>query len=156
MTRPTGLERHPDILELRDRYERASCTPAAQAADGLTMLSGLYLAISPWVVGFHSLSRLSVSNLVTGLALAALGLGLASAYGRMHGLSWMAPLIGVWTIIAPWIMHSATRASIWSNVVTGIVILLAGLGAMAVGMRQRRRPEKEMFDRSREPGRGDR
>lgn len=150
MTRP-GLERHPDILELRDRYERASCTPTAQAVDGLTMLSGLYLAISPWVVGFHSLSRLSISNFVTGIALAALGLGLASAFGRMHGLSWIAPVIGLWTIIAPWVMSSATRASIWNNVVTGVVILLLGLGAMAVVMRQRRGPET--FQHAREPGR---
>jgi hypothetical protein len=150
MTRP-GLERHPDILEMRDRYERASCTPVAQAVDGLSMLSGLYLAISPWVVGFQSLTRLSISNLVTGLALAALALGLASAYGRTHGLSWIPPLIGLWTIIAPWVMGSATRASIWNNVITGAVILLLGLGAMAVGMRQRRRPET--FQHAREPGR---
>jgi hypothetical protein len=109
----------------------------AQATDGATLLAGLYLAISPWVVGFNGLSRLTVSNLVTGIALAALGLGFASAYGRTYGLSWIAPIIGIWTIVSPWIVRSATTSTIWNNVVTGAVILLLGLGAVAVGARLR-------------------
>ncbi|WP_214411663.1 SPW repeat protein [Sphaerisporangium fuscum] len=135
MTRPTGLEAHPDIVEMRAKYERAGSSMVAQVIDGLTLLAGLYLAISPWVVGFNGLSRLSVSNLVTGLALAALALGFASAYGRTYGLTWIAPILGVWTIISPWVIRSHTTGSIWNNVITGIVILLLGLGAMAVGNR---------------------
>lgn len=137
MTRPTGLERHPDIVEMRAKYERAASSTTAQVTDGLTLLAGLYLAISPWVVGFHGLSRLTVSNLVTGLALAALALGFATAYGRTHGLSWIAPVIGIWTIVSPWVVGSAGRGTIWNNVITGIVILLLGAGAVAVGARQR-------------------
>ncbi|MFC4585147.1 SPW repeat protein [Sphaerisporangium corydalis] len=136
MTRPTGLEAHPDIVAMRAQYERASSSMAAQVIDGLTLLAGLYLAISPWVVGFDRLSRLSVSNMVTGLALAALALGFASAFGRTYGLTWIAPILGVWTILSPWIIRSHTTGSIWNNVVTGIVILLLGLGAMAVGSRK--------------------
>jgi SPW repeat-containing protein len=136
MTRPAGLERHPDIMELRAKYERAASSTTAQAVDGLTLLAGLFLAISPWVVGFNGLSRLAVSNLVTGIALAALAIGFASAYGRTHGLSWIAPIIGVWTIVSPWVARSSTTSSIWTNVVTGIVILLLGLCAVAVGMRR--------------------
>jgi hypothetical protein len=136
MTRPTGLEAHPDIVAMRANYERASSSTAAQVIDGLTLLAGLYLAISPWVVGFNGLSRLSVSNLVTGLALAALALGFASAFGRTYGLTWIAPILGIWTILSPWIIRSHTTGSIWNNVITGIVILLLGLGAMAVGTRK--------------------
>ncbi|GGK87459.1 hypothetical protein Sme01_48830 [Sphaerisporangium melleum] len=136
MTRPTGLEAHPDIVAMRAKYERASSSMGAQVIDGLSLLAGLYLAISPWVVGFNGLSRLSVSNLVTGLALAALALGFASAFGRTYGLTWIAPILGIWTIISPWVIRSATTGSIWNNVVTGIVILLLGLGAMAVGSRK--------------------
>ncbi|WP_405147555.1 SPW repeat protein [Sphaerisporangium sp. NBC_01403] len=136
MTRPTGLEAHPDIVAMRAKYERAGSSTAAQVIDGLTLLAGLYLAISPWVVGFNGLSRLSVSNMVTGLALAALALGFASAFGRTYGLTWIAPILGVWTIVSPWIIRSHTTGSIWNNVITGIVILLLGLGAMAVGTRK--------------------
>ncbi|GAA3832956.1 SPW repeat protein [Sphaerisporangium flaviroseum] len=136
MSRPTGLEAHPDIVAMRAKYERASSSTAAQVIDGLTLLAGLYLAISPWVVGFNGLSRLAVSNMVTGLALAALALGFASAYGRTYGLTWIAPILGIWTILSPWIIRSHTTGSIWNNVITGIIILLLGLGAMAVGNRK--------------------
>ncbi|RCG26232.1 hypothetical protein DQ384_30155 [Sphaerisporangium album] len=137
MTRPTGLEAHPDIVAMRAKYERAGSSAVAQVIDGLTLLAGLYLAISPWVVGFFTgLPRLSVNNLITGLVVAALALGFASAYGRTYGLTWMLPILGIWTIITPWVIRSATTGSIWNNVVTGAVILLLGLGAMAVGNRK--------------------
>src|ERR1044072_8429082 len=72
MTRPTSLEHHPDLIEMRERYERAGYSLVDQNIEGLGLLAGLYLAISPWVVGFNGLSRLAVSNLVTGIAVAAL------------------------------------------------------------------------------------
>jgi len=134
--RPASLEHHPDLIEMRERYERAGSSSLAQTIDGLGLLAGLYLAISPWVVGFNGLSRLAVSNIVTGIAIAALALAFASAYGRTYGISWVAPVIGIWTIIAPWITGSATVGSIWNNVVTGIVILLLGLGAVAMGSKK--------------------
>jgi hypothetical protein len=135
MTRPTGLETHPDIVAMRAKYERASFSATAQAIDGMTLLAGLYLAISAWVVGFNGDARMAVNNLIIGLFLAALGLGFASAYGRTYGLTWLAPVLGVWTIVSPWIIRSVSAGTIWNNVVTGIVILLLGIGAMAVGSR---------------------
>ncbi|HZS21406.1 MAG TPA: SPW repeat protein [Pseudonocardiaceae bacterium] len=53
-------------------------------------------------------------------------------------MGWAVPVIGVWTVIAPWVVdgHVATTATIWSNVVTGVVAVLLGLAAMAVGVRR--------------------
>jgi hypothetical protein len=138
----TDLGRHPDIAELRARYDLAAETPSAKAVDGLTFLAGLYLAISPWVVGFGSArTSLTVNNLITGLAVALLAVGFASAYGRTHGVAWVAPLIGVWTIIAPWVIRGASpnMATIINNVVTGAVIVIMGAVAAGIGMAYRRR-----------------
>lgn len=141
MVRPTGMERHPDIQEMRATRERAGSMPVAQVTEGLNIVSGLYLAISPWIVGFSGFSRLAVNNLITGLALAVLAMGFASAYGRTYGLSWIAPVIGVWTIIAPFVLRSVSASTVWSNVVIGAIILLLGLGAMGIGM-MRRKPQR--------------
>ncbi|GAA1265382.1 SPW repeat protein [Sphaerisporangium rubeum] len=141
MVRPTGMERHPDIQEMRATRERAGSMPVAQVTEGLNIVSGLYLAISPWIVGFSGFSRLAVNNLITGLALAVLAMGFASAYGRTYGLSWIAPVIGLWTIIAPFVLRSVSASTVWSNVVIGTIILLLGLGAMAFGM-MRRKPQR--------------
>ncbi|MET8796707.1 SPW repeat protein [Nocardia sp. NPDC004568] len=136
MSSETMMSRHPDIVELREKYERASEAPDAQAVTGLLFLTGLYLAISPWVVGFNGLTTLTVNNLICGIALAMLALGFASVYGRTHGIVWAAPLIGLWTILAPWIVSGNvdTTSTIWNNVVTGALALLLGLGSMFLGM----------------------
>jgi len=139
--RPTAsMEGHPDILELRARYDRAAETMSAHTVDGLTFMSGLYLAISPWVVGFNGRTTLTANNLLTGIAVALLAVGLASAYGRTHGVAWVAPLIGVWTLIAPWVVsgNTATTSTILNNVITGAAIVVFGLAATAMGMMPRR------------------
>lgn len=137
----TGMEQHPDIMELRARYERAAARPVAQFAEGLVFLTGLYLAISPWVAGFFPRHSMAVNNLITGIALALIGAGLASAYGRTHGMAWVAPIIGVWTIISPWVVRggvAATAGTIASNVATGAVAVVVGLAAMSIAMMSRR------------------
>lgn len=133
-----AMRLHPDLAELRAKYEAAAETPVAGVVAGLTFLVGLYLAISPWVVGFNGFTTLTGNDLIVGIALAVLALGFA--HGRTHGITWVAPLLGVWTIIAPWIVSGgvATTATIWSNVVTGVVAVLLGLGAMSVGMKPTR------------------
>ncbi|GLY80264.1 hypothetical protein Airi01_085310 [Actinoallomurus iriomotensis] len=138
-TRPM-MERHPDIAELRARYDLAAERPTAQAVDGLTFLSGLYLAMSPWIVGFGGRTTLTINNLISGIAVALLAVAFVSAYGRTHGVTWVVPLIGVWTIIAPWVVsgHPATTATICSNVVVGALIVIFGALAAGVGLASRR------------------
>ncbi|MFG3617491.1 SPW repeat protein [Nocardia exalbida] len=136
MSSETMMSRHPDIVELREKYERASEAPDAQAVTGLMFLTGLYIAISPWVVGFNGFSTLTVNNLVVGIALAMLAFGFASVYGRTHGIVWAAPLLGLWTILAPWVVSGDvdTTSTIWNNVVAGAIAVLLGLGSMFLGM----------------------
>lgn len=138
-----GMGLHPDIMELRARYEWAAARPLAQLADGLVFLTGLYLAISPWVVGFSAMRSIAVNDLITGIALALIGAGLASAYGRTHGMAWVAPIVGIWTIITPWVIRggvasTATAGTIANNVAVGAVAVVVGLAAMSVAMTSRR------------------
>jgi hypothetical protein len=140
-THTPTIEDHPDISALRARYDRAAETPTAQAVDGLTLLTGLYLAMSPWVVGFNGDSAsLTASNLFCGVAVALLALGFASAYGRTHGIAWVTPVIGVWTIVAPWLVNGPTpdNNAIASNVIVGALCVLFSLGMMSMGMRRNR------------------
>ncbi|WP_169946727.1 SPW repeat protein [Microbispora sp. H11081] len=146
MAGPTGLERHPDVTELRQTYDRAGSTAPAQVLEGLAFLAGLYLALSPWIVGFFGFSGLTVSNLVTGLVVSALALGLASAYGRTYGLGWLLPVLGVWAIVSPFVVRAgseATATTIWNNVVTGIVTVALGAAALAMAQAFRRHERSE-------------
>jgi hypothetical protein len=137
----TGLTGHTDVAELRETYDRAGSSTRAQIADGLTLLAGLYLAISPWVVGFQGFRNLTINNLIVGLAVVALAMGLASAFGRTYGVSWLVPLLGIWAIIAPWVIRGqpVTTGTVWNNVVTGAVIVVCSLAAMAAALLQRKK-----------------
>ena len=65
----------------------------------------------------------------------------AGAYGRLHGLTWVVPVIGTWTIIAPWVMAGAvdTTRTIWSNAVAGAAVVAFGLVMTVFGVIRARR-----------------
>ncbi len=130
MVNTTSIDQHPDIVELRARYERTAETPQARLLEGGTFLAGLYTAISPWVITFNDRTPITVNNLIIGVAVAVLALGLTSAYSRTHNLAWVTPLLGVWTIIAQWvILAGPAPAGVWiSNVIAGGLTVLFGLG----------------------------
>jgi hypothetical protein len=137
----TSIERHPDIVALRMKYEQANETYAAHIVNGFALMTGLYLAISPWVVGFQALTPLAIVNVLTGFVIIALGFGLAAAYGRLHGLTWVLPLIGAWTFVAPWVIRGGvnTTPAVANNVTVGAVCFVLGLASLYVGVRQLRR-----------------
>ncbi|GHF37945.1 hypothetical protein GCM10010218_18850 [Streptomyces mashuensis] len=143
MTAPASsrIDQHPDILALRAHSEETTARPAGQAAEALALLCGVYLAASPWIVGFNVVTTLAINNLITGIAFACLvGVGgVGTAYERTHSMSWAAIGLAVWTIIAPWVVYGhavvaafATRAQV-SNVVVGVVACLTALALAAMG-----------------------
>jgi hypothetical protein len=130
------------MTEMRARYARILDGGQAVAVDGLVLLTGLYLAVSPWVVGFAgNTPRLAVNNLVMGVAVAVIGLGLAQAPLVMYRLSWAMVGIGAWTIIAPFATRSAydNTGAVVNNIVTGAITALLGLAAVAMLMSAGRR-----------------
>lgn len=132
MTTPTSqpdIGRHPDLLELGARFERAATTPSMQGAEALGILTGLYLAASPWIAGFNGFSTLAVNNLITGIGYTLLMAGFGSAYQRTHAMAWAATVIGLWTIIAPWAVAGSvhTTRTITNNSIAGGVAALLGL-----------------------------
>jgi hypothetical protein len=93
------------------------------------------------VIGFGNLTTLTVNNLITGIAVAVLSLGFASAYARTRGVAWVAPLLGAWAIVALWVVagNTDTTRTILSNVIIGALCVLLGLAAVGVGLRRARR-----------------
>ncbi|WP_371646273.1 SPW repeat protein [Streptomyces sp. NBC_00597] len=134
-----SIEQHPDLAEMRSRFERVTSTPAAQAVEALALITGLYLAASPWIAGFSGLGPLAVNNLIAGLAYCLCMSGLGSAYERTHAMAWTAVAIGAWTIVAPWVIAGdvSTTRSVVSNVIAGGVALLLALSMAGMAGRNR-------------------
>ncbi|NEA49591.1 SPW repeat protein [Streptomyces sp. SID10815] len=134
-THPEMMHSHPEMAEMRERLERTASSGPAIAVEGLILLTGLYAAISPWVVHFAIQPAITVNNLIVGLAIAAIGLGLALAPERMFRLSWALVPLGVWLFISPWVVtltHSARAGIIWNNCWVGAITAALGLAAMGL------------------------
>ncbi|MFE3638081.1 SPW repeat protein [Streptomyces cellostaticus] len=131
---------HPDISEMRTRYARMLGGRDVALVDGPVFLLGLYCAASPWILHYTaSQPALATHNLIVGIAIGLLALGFTTAPARMYGLSWAMCAMGVWMIIAPWIVGSGPDAGvIVNNIVIGALAVVLGL--MCAGTAQKSAP----------------
>jgi hypothetical protein len=120
---------HPDVSEMRARYARMLGGRDVALVDGPVFLLGLYCAVSPWILHYTtSQPPLVTHNLIVGIAIGLLALGFTRAPERMYGLSWATCALGVWMIVAPWIVGDSPDAGvIWNNIVIGALAFVLGL-----------------------------
>lgn len=140
MTTHPSIEHHPDLAEMRTRFERVTTTPRAQAVEALALITGLYIAASPWIAGFSGLSSLAINNLIAGLAYCLCMGGLGSAYERTHAMAWTAVGIAAWTVVAPWVIAGdvSTTRTVVSNCIAGGVGLVLALAMAGLAGREGR------------------
>ncbi|WP_320781735.1 SPW repeat protein [Streptomyces sp. CRN 30] len=119
---------HPDISEMRQRYDRVMGGRDVALVDAPVFLLGLYFAVSPWILHFASYqTSLTAHNLILGIAIAVLAIGFTRAPDRMYGLSGAMCALGIWMIVSPWVVGTNPDAGIIaSNVVTGALTLAMG------------------------------
>jgi SPW repeat len=109
---------------------------SAQVTAALAMLAGLWVAISPWFVMLQAGGgrNAATSDLIAGLAVAALGLFAISGVRGFLGLEAGQVLLGIWLIISPFILNakfSIQAPMYWSNIWAGALITLLALAALA-------------------------
>jgi hypothetical protein len=128
----TPIDEHPDLVALRDSYDRAAYAPRSQMLETMALLTGLYIAASPWITGYYHLTTLAVTTLIAGIAYTVL-LGRPGAYERTHAMAWTAAMLGLWTAISPWCVagNVAHTRSITSNVIAGVLAMLLALALAA-------------------------
>ncbi|GAA0930300.1 SPW repeat protein [Streptomyces thermoalcalitolerans] len=134
-TTGTGMTSHPEMAEMRERLERTASSGRAMVVEGLIVLAGLYVAISPWVVHFALQRNITINNLIIGLTIALIGAGLTLVPERTYRLAWILAPLGLWLLISPWVVtqtHSARAGIIWNNCWMGALVALLGLAATAL------------------------
>ena len=114
---------------------------SAQAFAVLGLLTGVWVALSPYFITLQNTgSNATTVNVISGLAVAGVGVfALASPRG-FPGLQLANVLLGAWLIIAGPILsqkHSITDSMYWSNSWAGAVLIaVAAAGLAAVAMRR--------------------
>lgn len=110
----------------------------AQFAAVTGMLTGLWVAISPWFLTLQTprAGNATVNDLIIGLAIAGLALLTITGARRAEGLQAASLLAGVWLIISPFILDakvSITAAMYWSNIWSGAIVIVAALAVLTLG-----------------------
>ncbi|MFF9060464.1 SPW repeat protein [Streptomyces sp. NPDC101213] len=123
------MSTHPDVSEMRTRYDRMLGGRDVALVDGPVFLLGLYCAVSPWILHYTvSQPALVTHNLIVGTAIGLLALGFTAAPARMYGLSWAMCALGIWMIVAPWVVGDGPDAGvIVNNIIIGALALVLGL-----------------------------
>jgi hypothetical protein len=109
---------------------------AAQVTAMLALVAGLWVAISPWflVLQVPAAGNAKAVNLIVGLAVAALGLLAISGARGFMGLQIASALLGIWLIIAPFILAAKFNIAApmyWSNIWAGGIITVLSLASLA-------------------------
>jgi len=105
------------------RYERS-----IYLAPGAIVILGLWLVVSPWVVGAGASQSSRLNAIITGILIALLAAGNIWGAARSRVLSWLVVLLGAWTIIAPFAFSEpATSAWTWSSLIAGVIAAALGI-----------------------------
>jgi hypothetical protein len=95
-----------------------------RTASGINLVLGIWLIISPWVYGYATTARNAMaSSVIVGILVLIFGILRYSAPHSRTVLSWANLILGIWTLLSPWIFSFMTStAYITNSVVVGILI----------------------------------
>lgn len=85
------------------------------------VILGIWVAISPFVLGFSGIENAKWNDVATGLAVMLLAMGRGP---QMIGPSVLNVLLGAWLIASPFVLGFNQSVPFWNNIILGVVILI--------------------------------
>jgi VIT1/CCC1 family predicted Fe2+/Mn2+ transporter len=109
----------------------------AKTLSWIIALAGLWEIVAPFVFGMTAASAFLWDAIIVGLALLVFGVwaALANTEETVKYLNWINAVLGLWLIIAPFVLtYSNATAAMWNDIIIGLVALVLGVwAAMTVG-----------------------
>jgi len=91
------------------------------AGSGINVVLGIWVIISPFVLGFSGNQTARWNDVAVGIAVAILALS--------GGSVWNA-LLGIWLIISPFVLGFVNMPTLlWNNIILGILIFIVAVSA---------------------------
>ena len=91
----------------------------------LNFILGLWLIVSPFVLLYRGITNALWDNVIVGIIIAILAIwrAVAAETEGMTGVSWLMALLGLWTLISPFVLgYSHTQNAMVNNVIVGIIV----------------------------------
>lgn len=99
-------------------------TPTTTANYG-TLVLGIWLIIAPFVLGYIDSAAIT-NDIVVGIVLAGVALVRLFSSFRPFWLNWVNIVLGLWLIVAPFVLGYTLAASQWNDIVVGIAVVALG------------------------------
>ncbi len=90
---------------------------------GIIVLVGLWLIVSPFLLGYAGNAVALWDSIIIGIVIGAIALVRAYSTGASFWLSWFSFVLGLWLIIAPYVLsYSGLNFEHWNTTLVGIVV----------------------------------
>lgn len=94
----------------------------------INLILGVWLVISPYVLGSTALRATVGNDIVLGILLIASSWWILATAAEVLGVSWFQMLCGIWLVIAPFVLsYRAMTHALANDVVVGVIIFIVGL-----------------------------
>lgn len=89
--------------------------------DWLNVLMAVLLFVSPWFLGFAEEEGPAMTAWISGLIIGLFAV--AAIVSFMEWEEWVNVALGVWAIIAPWVVgFGGNNSATWAHVVIGVLV----------------------------------
>lgn len=101
-------------------------------ASGLNILAGLWLIISPFVLGYSALRGTMWNDIIVGIIVAVVAAVKIFRGRDLPWLSWINVVLGIWLILSPFIFGNASDTRVlYNEIIVGIIVaVLAAWSAL--------------------------
>lgn len=111
-------------------YDPTQSKRTAAATNGINLVSGLWLIAAPWVLGYEETEAMWNDVVAGVLVVMAAGVKATNPIRYLRA-SWVNVIVGVWLILAPFVLQyggdnviSGVNKALWNDVVLGILIVV--------------------------------
>lgn len=92
--------------------------------DVLNLILAIWLFLSPWIVGFTTLTPAAWTAWLSAIAIAVFAIAALSAFAEWE--EWINLILGIWVLISPWVVRIA------ANEAPKVVLFLTGLAVAII------------------------
>lgn len=91
------------------------------AFDVVNIVAGLGLLLSPWYLGYATETYAAWNAWIVGAAVTLIAIAALFAFHQVE--EWANIGLGLWAVIAPWVLgFPAVASAMWAHVIAGLVV----------------------------------
>ena len=92
---------------------------------GINIIAGIWLVLSPFILGFSALATPTWNLLIVGVAVTILAIIRVTRPLQYEGVSWVNFALGIWLVFSPFILgYSGVGVALWNSIILGVIVLV--------------------------------